>query len=108
VSPGAGTLPKPVVLYATLALLFLVCTAYRTRDTLDRIVEMRHGHTLAQLPFNVDLPGFEISGLIEAVQPIGGRPAQDLIAALMRAADAFVATAPQHDDMTLVVARVLS
>jgi sigma-B regulation protein RsbU (phosphoserine phosphatase) len=43
--------------------------------------------------------------LVEAVRPNG--PARELIVRLMQAADAFVAGAPQHDDMTLVVARLL-
>jgi sigma-B regulation protein RsbU (phosphoserine phosphatase) len=43
--------------------------------------------------------------LTEAVRSAGGS-ARDVIAHIMQAADAFVAGAPQHDDMTLVVARV--
>jgi len=43
--------------------------------------------------------------LQEAVRPNRSAPARDLIARVMASADAFVAGAPQHDDMTLVVVR---
>lgn len=36
-----------------------------------------------------------------------GKPPADVITAIMTAADAFAAGAPQHDDMTVVIARVL-
>ncbi|MGH9869448.1 MAG: SpoIIE family protein phosphatase [Candidatus Polarisedimenticolia bacterium] len=45
--------------------------------------------------------------LIEAAGACDGQPAADIIRTLMRAADAFAAGAPQHDDMTLVVARLI-
>jgi sigma-B regulation protein RsbU (phosphoserine phosphatase) len=35
------------------------------------------------------------------------KPAAEIIPALMQAADRFVDGAPQHDDMTLVVVKVL-
>ena len=43
--------------------------------------------------------------LIETVAPLRAQPLPDLIAAIMAAADAHTGTAPQHDDMTLVLAR---
>jgi sigma-B regulation protein RsbU (phosphoserine phosphatase) len=46
-------------------------------------------------------------GLAETTQPCRALPCPDLIARIMRAADGFVAEAPQHDDMTLVVVRQL-
>jgi sigma-B regulation protein RsbU (phosphoserine phosphatase) len=45
--------------------------------------------------------------LIDAVRPNRMVAARALIERLMTSADAFVAGAPQHDDMTLVVVRVL-
>ncbi len=45
--------------------------------------------------------------LIAAARAAMGGTAAETIRALMEAADAFVAGAPQHDDMTLVVVRVL-
>jgi sigma-B regulation protein RsbU (phosphoserine phosphatase) len=45
--------------------------------------------------------------LIEAVRGSGGLAPDRTITRIMEAADAFAAGAPQHDDMTLVVARVL-
>ena len=43
--------------------------------------------------------------LIATVSPACERPLEDLIACIMAAADAHTGTAPQHDDMTLVLAR---
>ncbi len=44
--------------------------------------------------------------LIDAVRSNLAAPARDLIVHIVRAADAFVAGAPQHDDMTTIVVRV--
>jgi phosphoserine phosphatase RsbU/P len=44
--------------------------------------------------------------LIEAAQAMYGTSAKTILAHIMRSADAFVAGAPQHDDMTLIVAQV--
>jgi len=46
--------------------------------------------------------------LIEAASHCNGNgaAARDILASLMSAADRFAAGAPQHDDMTLVVARI--
>jgi sigma-B regulation protein RsbU (phosphoserine phosphatase) len=45
--------------------------------------------------------------LVDAVGPNGAMPARTLIDRLMTSADAFVAGAPQHDDMTLLVVRAV-
>ncbi|MGA3236063.1 MAG: SpoIIE family protein phosphatase [Bryobacteraceae bacterium] len=45
--------------------------------------------------------------LISTVRACGGLLPAEIIARIMQAADDFAAGAPQHDDMTLVVARVL-
>lgn len=45
--------------------------------------------------------------LQDAVRPNRTAPARDVIDRLMRAADTFVAGAPQHDDMTVIVVRVV-
>jgi sigma-B regulation protein RsbU (phosphoserine phosphatase) len=45
--------------------------------------------------------------MIEAVRACRCRPALEMIDELMRAADDFVAGAPQHDDMTMMVVKVL-
>ena len=45
--------------------------------------------------------------LMDAVGPNGAIPARTLIDRLVTSADAFVAGAPQHDDMTLLVVRVI-
>jgi phosphoserine phosphatase RsbU/P len=44
--------------------------------------------------------------LKDAVRPSRHAPARDLIDRIMTSADAFVAGAPQHDDMTLVIVRL--
>ena len=43
--------------------------------------------------------------LIEATRAVHGSSAQTILAHIVRSADAFVAGAPQHDDMTLIVAQ---
>jgi sigma-B regulation protein RsbU (phosphoserine phosphatase) len=45
--------------------------------------------------------------LMDAVGTNGAMPARTLIDRLMRSADSFVAGAPQHDDMTLLVVRAI-
>jgi len=45
--------------------------------------------------------------VMEAVASADGQHADALIARIMQAADGFAAGAPQHDDMTLVILRVL-
>jgi sigma-B regulation protein RsbU (phosphoserine phosphatase) len=49
---------------------------------------------------------FDEPRLIEAVRSGAGMKAVDLIDHIIRECDAFVAGAPQHDDMTIVIARV--
>ena len=45
--------------------------------------------------------------LIESIVACAGLPARGVITRIMQAADAFAAGAPQSDDMTLVVLRVI-
>jgi serine phosphatase RsbU (regulator of sigma subunit) len=45
--------------------------------------------------------------LTEAVGPKRSLAARELIDHIMTSADAFVAGAPQHDDMTVVVVRAI-
>lgn len=45
--------------------------------------------------------------MIEAARACRSRPALEMMEELMRAADAFVAGAPQHDDMTIMVVKIL-
>jgi len=46
--------------------------------------------------------------LLATVRACGSAPPSEIIARVMEAADAFAAGAPQHDDMTLVIARSIS
>jgi len=46
--------------------------------------------------------------LIELAETCYGMPASEAMTRILAAAEAFAAGAPQHDDMTLVVLRVLS
>jgi sigma-B regulation protein RsbU (phosphoserine phosphatase) len=55
---------------------------------------------------NRDLEEWGETRLAETVRKSTTLAAPGLIAAIMSAADAFAAGAPQHDDMTLVVARI--
>lgn len=43
--------------------------------------------------------------MIDAIRTCGGSSAQELLECLFAAATRFAGTAPQHDDMTLVVLR---
>jgi sigma-B regulation protein RsbU (phosphoserine phosphatase) len=52
---------QPYLGYAALALLFAISVTYQVRDTVDRFDEMRNGHRLVKLPFNLDFPQFEVS-----------------------------------------------
>jgi sigma-B regulation protein RsbU (phosphoserine phosphatase) len=45
--------------------------------------------------------------LMASVRSCCRRPAIEMIDCLMRDADAFVAGAPQHDDMTIMIVKVL-
>jgi len=56
---------------------------------------------------NPDLTEWGEERLIESIVGSAGLPAQGVIARIMQAADAFAAGAPQSDDMTLVVLRVI-
>jgi sigma-B regulation protein RsbU (phosphoserine phosphatase) len=49
---------------------------------------------------------FGEDALIAAARACRDQPPSEMIASIMQAADTFAAGAPQHDDMTLVVARV--
>lgn len=46
------------------------------------------------------------AALISVARACSGLPASEVITRVMQAADTFAAGAPQHDDMTLVIARV--
>src|SRR5262245_24763995 len=54
---------RPYAAYAALALLLLISLTFRIRDTVDRIDELRHGNTIARLPFDFDLPQLTIGSL---------------------------------------------
>lgn len=70
----------------------------------DRLVIYTDGVSEAM---NRSLVEWGETQLIAAVGNADGCNASDTIARIMQAADAFAAGAPQHDDMTLVVMRVL-
>jgi sigma-B regulation protein RsbU (phosphoserine phosphatase) len=56
---------------------------------------------------NPDLIEWGEERLLESIVGCVGLPARDVITRIIRAADAFAAGAPQSDDMTLVVLRVI-
>ena len=45
---------KPHLLYAGLALLFLVSATYRALDIAERVGELRHGREYVREPFDID------------------------------------------------------
>ena len=47
------------------------------------------------------------AALIAAARSCREQPAMEMITRIMAAADTFAAGAPQHDDMTLVIARLI-
>ena len=81
--------------------------------TLKIIRECRAKHLVDRLnpqPLNLWPPRAEEWGednLIEFAKTCHGLPAFDAMTRFMAAAEAFAAGASQHDDMTLVVLRVL-
>jgi hypothetical protein len=95
---------KPHILYAGLALLFLASATYRVLDIAERVGDLRHGGEYVREPFDIDLPEYTLADVEEEAARAGLKRG-DRISHIMAAADSFVAGAPQHDDMTLVVAR---
>jgi membrane-associated protease RseP (regulator of RpoE activity) len=49
------------LLYASLALLFLVSATYRVLDIAERVGELRHGREYVREPFDVDLPEYTLA-----------------------------------------------
>ena len=70
--------------YIALALFVAISLTYRVREITDRVDLLRNGMERARNPFERD--GLEVV----SVQP-----------------DGFAAGAPQHDDMTIIVARIV-
>ena len=70
----------------------------------DLLVIYTDGFSEAMSP---DLTEWGEERLIRAIAACDGLPAKDTIAKIMQAADAFASGAPQSDDMTLVILRVL-
>ncbi|HKV23320.1 MAG TPA: SpoIIE family protein phosphatase [Candidatus Acidoferrum sp.] len=75
-----------------------------TLNTGDLLVIYSDGFSEAMSP---KLEEWGEQRLLAAVASCDGLPANDCVAKIMQAADAFAAGAPQSDDMTLVVLRIL-
>jgi len=56
---------------------------------------------------NTEEEGWGEDNLIEAVKSYDGLTASDMLPRLVETADRFAAGAKQHDDMTLLIVRVL-
>jgi phosphoserine phosphatase RsbU/P len=54
---------RDLVLYAVLALLFVIVLIYRVRDTVDRFDEVVNADRIARAPFGIDFPEFTIGSL---------------------------------------------
>jgi sigma-B regulation protein RsbU (phosphoserine phosphatase) len=52
-----------IVLYAALALLFLISATYRALDITERVGDLRHGTGYVRDPFDIDLPDWELEGV---------------------------------------------
>jgi len=86
--------------------LFPRCTYEQDSMTLqpgDVLVLYTDGVSEAENPAEDE---FGEDALIAAARACRDQPPSEMIAGIIQAADAFAAGAPQHDDMTLVVARV--
>jgi len=64
-------LRKPDLLYAGLALLFLVSATYRVLDIAERVGELRHGREYVREPFDIDLPEYTLQGVEEEAARAG-------------------------------------
>ncbi len=64
-------LRKPYLLYAGLALLFLVSATYRVLDIAERVGELRHGREYVREPFDIDLPEYTLSGVEDEAASAG-------------------------------------
>jgi len=72
---------RPFLAYAALALLLAISLVYRVRDTVDRIDELRHGGTIARIPFDFDLPQLTIGDLQPEAEREGLRENDTLVSA---------------------------
>src|SRR5687768_13575876 len=63
-----------IVLYAALALLFLISATYRAFDIAERVTELRNPAENVRDPFDIDLPGWELQGVEEEAAQAGLSP----------------------------------
>ena len=77
-------MPLPVrrdpLLYAALALLFVIVLIYRVRDTVDRFDEVVHADRIARPPFDVDFPELAIGSLEPEALAVGLKEGDILLA----------------------------
>src|SRR5688500_14275920 len=62
-----------IVLYAALALLFLISATYRALDITERVGDLRHGTDYARAPSDSDLPGGGLEGVASEAAAAGLR-----------------------------------
>jgi phosphoserine phosphatase RsbU/P len=65
------SLRRDALLYAALALLFVVVLIYRVRDTIDRLDEVVHADRIARPPFGIDFPELAIGSLEPEALAVG-------------------------------------
>ena len=68
------------MLYFALALLFAISLTYRIREIVDRVDLLSHGAERAKNPFNVNVPGVEITGVEPEAAAAGIRKGDTLLA----------------------------
>jgi hypothetical protein len=106
---------KPATLqYICLIILFVLVGAYQFRATIFYFPEFFHSQAVGW-PFSPSYVGGQPLATFVYPNALNAGLKEndvlvsvtDTIARIMQAADVFAAGAPQHDDMTLVVMRVL-
>src|SRR6267378_5904421 len=68
------------MLYFALALLFAISLTYRIREIIDRVDLLSHGAERAKEPFNMNVPGVEITGVEPEAAAAGIQKGDTLLA----------------------------
>lgn len=69
----------PYVLYAVLAVLFLIATAHRVVTMTEHVRELRHGDELARDPFRIALPHPERESVEPEAERAGLKPGDQIV-----------------------------
>jgi phosphoserine phosphatase RsbU/P len=72
-------LPTPYVLYAVLAVLFLISTTHRVVTMSEHVRELRHGDELARDPFRIGFPHPDLESVEPEAEHAGLRPGDQIV-----------------------------